>query len=155
MPIEVERVTRPDGSVLLTLSGAIDDTADLEQVFKGLPKSVIIDLRSVERINSVGVMRWVAALSHLDSITTVTIEAVPYPMVIQANAIRDLFGHADIRSCMAPYFCSECQTCQTPIVTRAEVVAARPDIPQKVCVSCQAVMAFDDIDTYFKFFVHE
>jgi uncharacterized CHY-type Zn-finger protein len=63
-----------------------------------------------------------------------------------------MFGTGQIRSCMAPYFCSQCQDNQTVRVTATEVAMSRFAPPAKQCGRCKSTMEFDELDGYFGFF---
>ena len=145
------RVSRTDeaGALRIILSGVIDDTVDLAPVFQNLPKKVAIDLRGIERINSVGVRKWVEIMGKLSALHDVSVEAVSYPIVMQAICVRRFFGTARVQSCMAPYFCPKCGRAENVIVKKSEVSQALAD---KHCGSCREAMYFDELDQYFRVF---
>ena len=149
------RVTRSDGPgrLRIALSGVIDDTVDLAPVFTNLPPTVELDLRGIERINSVGVRKWVALMGKLSAKHRFTIEAVSYPIVMQAICVHRFFGDGTVvESCMAPYFCPNCSRPENVVVRRDEVARG---LAEKRCSSCSEEMYFDELDQYFRVFEAE
>ena len=139
----------------IALTGAIDETADLGSIFERLDRDTVIDLAGIERMNSIGVDRWIKAITRLSGQHRVMIEACSYPVVIQANVVSNFFGGAEVRSCMAPYFCPACQQHITTLVTREEVDTASDDSPSKSCAECGGPMEFDELESFFGFFRSE
>ena len=138
-----------EGVLRITLTGVIDDLVDLPPLFGNLPKKVAIDLRGIERINSIGVRNWVELMGKVSADREITIEAVSYPIVMQAICVRRFFGGAKVRSCMAPYFCPKCRRLDNVVVWREEVVNGPAE---KKCGSCSEPMYFDELDQYFSIF---
>lgn len=143
--------TTPEG-VTIVLSGAIDENSDLKGVFAQIVSDVTINMRGIERINSMGVHNWIPVITKAASQHSVALEEISYAIVQNAVAVANLFGAADVRSCMAPYFCATCKDNFTITVTREEVFQAGNDAPLKRCTRCQSPMEFDELDGYFSFF---
>jgi hypothetical protein len=150
MSLIVQREDREGGKVVLRLKGAIDENAALPQIFQDLPASVEFHLSGVERINSVGINRWIQLFSACSKTRSVTVSALSYPVVMQVNCISNLFAGATIVSCMAPYFCSACETRREVLVSRDEVPAG--GMPSPRCPQCQGPLDFDELDSYFALF---
>ena len=93
------RVTRTDGNgrLRIALAGVIDDTVDLEPVFANLPSSVELDLRGIERINSIGVRRWVALMGTLSAKHHFIIEAVELTDLSKPRSMSVVVGVPSIR----------------------------------------------------------
>lgn len=154
MSLTSDRTLEPDGSVRVVLRGSIAETVDIAAVFAGIDKPLMIDLSGVTRINSIGLKHWVSAFGPLSKAVHVDIEGVPYAFVMQANCIRNVFGDAAVRSCLAPYFCASCNASRSPVVTLADLEGAGGGIPVKVCEGCNKPMEFDEFDGYFAFLRH-
>lgn len=137
---------------MIVLSGAIDENSDLKAVFAQITSDVIINLRGVKRINSMGVHNWIPVITKAASQHRVVLDELSYAFVQNAVAVANLFGAADVRSCMAPYFCATCKDNFTITVTREEVAQAGNEAPLKRCTKCQSPMEFDELDGYFSFF---
>lgn len=145
---DVERLA--DGTLRVTLHGALDERSDLGAIFGAIDADVALNLRRVERINSIGIHKWVTAIGPLSEERRVWLEEIPYPLVLSANAVANLFGQATPVSCMAPYFCERCGDSRTEVVQTAEVSAAGV-APARTCSVCGGPLAFDELDTYFRF----
>jgi len=139
-----------NGRHRVALAGAIDETSDIDALFAEIDHDAVIDLSAIERINSIGGHRWIRAIARLTSQHRISIEACSYPVVLQANVVSNFFSTAEVRSCMAPYFCPACNQNVTVLVTRAEVHAA-DGAPDKECSTCGGPMEFDELDSYLGF----
>lgn len=142
---------RPDGMLRVALSGAIDEVADLDGIVGDLQQDAVIDLGGINRINSIGVHRWIVAISKLSSRHRIWIESCSYPVVLQANVVSNFFAAAEVRSCLAPYYCSGCNKNTTTLVTIDEIRANNGGAPHKACADCGGAMEFDELDTFFNF----
>src|SRR5438067_229922 len=139
------------GEEVLKLSGAIDESSDLNSILQPLGANVRLDLEGVERINSIGIHRWITAFAPFCRGRKVELAALSYPMALQANLVADLFASATIVSCLAPYFCPKCQESRSALVARGEVNPSG-EPPPKRCPVCAEPMAFDELENYFAFF---
>jgi hypothetical protein len=140
-----------DGGSRVLLSGSIDESSDLDSVFAGVEGRCIVSLEGIERINSMGIHRWIPTIAKLAKEHEVVVERLSYPVSLQANVVANLFGGAPVVSCVAPYFCNTCQEDRTAVVTAEEVQAADGSAPEKHCDACDDPMEFDELDTYFLF----
>jgi hypothetical protein len=140
-----------EGTVVLKLRGAIDENAALPPIFQDLPAKVEFRLNGIERINSVGINRWIALFTQCSQQRTVTVSALSYPVVLQANCISNLFAGATVVSCMAPYFCNACGQRREVLITR-EQVAESGGTPSPACPDCKGALDFDELDSYFALF---
>jgi hypothetical protein len=136
----------------VVLEGSIDENADLETMFSKLTGPSILNMQHVERVNSMGVHRWIPLVTRFCTQHKLVIEEISYALVQNANVVANLFGSAQIRSCMAPYFCSSCNHNCTVTVTTDEVVGPGHGAPDKHCAKCGSAMEFDELDGYFAFF---
>jgi hypothetical protein len=149
--MKVERSQRPDGFLQVKLIGSIDEHADLANVLgPAIDGDAVIDLEGIRRINSMGIRLWIPIVLELSRARQLRFERVPYPVVMQANCVLNLFGGARVVSVMAPYFCATCQSNRMAIVEASEVDGATAP-PSKRCPECQSTMEFDDLDSYFSF----
>src|SRR5262245_43307807 len=88
----------PDGSIHLSLEGAMDERSDFDGIFASLDADTTFNLRGVERVNSIGIHRWIPHVSRLSEERKVGIEEIPYPLVLGANSVANLFGQATLLS---------------------------------------------------------
>lgn len=137
------------------LTGSIDEHSSLEKVFAQLAKTrddpLVVNLQGVLRINSIGVRRWIPLMAALAKSRRVTVSALSYPLVMQANMLVNLMAGAKVVSCMAPYFCGMCQANRMVLVAAHEVRRNEP-APSRGCPECGQPMEFDELDNYFAFF---
>jgi hypothetical protein len=143
--------TDTSGPLRVLLSGAIDENADLEGLFEKLIADAVINMRDVERVNSIGVHRWVPLVTRQVLRHRLTIEELSYAVVQSANAVANMFGGAALRSCTAPYYCARCNQ-HLPVLVAAEEIKAANDVPAKQCPHCHHELEFDELDGYFAFF---
>ena len=151
MGMQVQLEPHDDGSVRILISGALDEVSDFEGLFSriGSAAPVVLDLAGVERLNSIGVHRWIDALGPFSAERPTSVEACSYVVALQANCVANLFGQAVVRSTLAPYYCEGCRDTRMVLVT-AEEAASRTG-PVKHCPTCHAALAFDELDSYFDF----
>jgi hypothetical protein len=143
---------RANGQLTVVLAGAIDENADLADVFTRLSEDATFNMQGVERVNSMGVHRWIPLVTQASREHRLAIEEISYALVQSANSVANMFGSAPVRSCMAPYFCARCKDNFTVTVRQDEVAAAGHKPPQKQCTQCAQLMEFDELDGYFGFF---
>lgn len=138
-----------NGTNLVTLSGALDESSDVQGVFARLGGDAIINMQRVERVNSMGVHHWITAVNPFTARHRLFVDEISYALVQNANAVANLFGTGQVRSCMAPYNCGSCKTSRNVPVTAEEVSLG---VPEKRCSKCGVAMEFDELDSYFSFF---
>jgi hypothetical protein len=146
--VAVER--REPGLECVRLAGSISEGADLAGMFANIKSDVVINMREVERMNSMGVHRWIPLLEECGRRVTVLLEELSYAVVMQANCVANLIRPTAVRSLMAPYFCSQCNQARMMVVPAAEV-ATTTGVPARTCEACGASMEFDELDNYFAF----
>jgi hypothetical protein len=145
-------VTHPPGPFIhVRMNGAIDENTDLIGIFKRIEGDAVFHLRGIGRINSPGILQWTNCLRTFGTKYRAVIEEVSYPMAIQATCVLDLFVGAEVRSCMAPYFCPRCKTTIDVLVRGADLVGAAKTAPTSRCPHCTGEMDFDELDSYFVF----
>ncbi|MDB4961832.1 MAG: hypothetical protein JWP01_1831 [Myxococcales bacterium] len=136
----------------MTLSGTVDENSDLETPFAKLNGDLVINMKDVERVNSMGVHLWIPVMARLSAKHRVVVEEISYAFVFNANAVANLFGAARVVSCGAPYYCAACKDHVMVKVTADEVAASGGAPPSKRCPKCTAALEFDELDGYFSFF---
>lgn len=151
--LEGELVYRADGAGAATLSGQIDETADLSALgeVKGL---LVLDLAAVSYVNSTGVRAWVRLLRKLrGNGAVISIRRCSICMVMQMCFVED--AKAPVASFFAPYSCARCGTDGEPELVdctthRGDLEAGR--FPTRQCPSCALVMTPDeDPESYLLF----
>jgi hypothetical protein len=144
------RVARDaQGVLVVQVSGAIDEDTDLEPLARQLAGPVKFHLAGVHRMNSIGALRWTRFMELVTLSTPAVVEALSYPLVMQANCVANFMGRAQVRSCMAPYFCAACRLSCEIEVTRADLLTASGVAPAQRCPRCGGTLDFDELDSYF------
>jgi len=143
---------RHGGSLVIHLSGIIDESAQLNEIFAGVDGDVVLELSGIERMNSMGVHHWIPIITSLSRRRRTVVEALSYAMVMQANCVANLLGSAEVRSCQVPYYCVACDSEQMLLVDAGEVRAANGGAPRKRCGTCAGELSFDEPDSYFSLF---
>jgi hypothetical protein len=146
---QVRRQAGAEGAILL--SGTVDEHAHVGAAFGAIDGPTVINMRGVERINSMGVHRWLTAFAELTARHAIVVEEVPYAVAMQANMVASFFGTAEVRSAIAPYYCAACKASHQVVVDRSELGEGNT-APAKPCPSCKRPMEFEELDGYFSFF---
>ena len=88
--------TQVDGE-LMTLAGEVDDQATLSDLTAQLGTKVIVDLKGVRFINSVGVREWIVFLGSLaERGASVVLRNCSEPMVHQMSMVVEARGEAEV-----------------------------------------------------------
>ena len=148
--IKVTRDTDGEGRLRVSIAGVIDEETDFADVLAFADNNTVLDLGGIQRVNSIGLHRWIGMVKLLTDSRRITIAACPYALAIQAGYVANLFAAAPIESCLAPYHCGTCRVDQMVLVSRAEVHAAQGP-PEKRCGSCETLLRFEELDSYFGF----
>lgn len=146
---------RPDGdSQFIELAGDIDEDAnfeELENALKGKP-TARIDLRGIERINSIGVREWVNFIRRASESTAITLERCSSVVVTQLNMIANFAGKAVVASIVAPYVCDACGNEEDVLLNLTSVDPSDPNLATRPCPECSESMELDDLpESYFAF----
>lgn len=149
-------VEHASGRDVLTLTGEIDDQATLSDLVDNLGSDVVIDLRGVRFINSVGVREWIVFLGGLTGGgTRVTLRNCSEPMVHQMSMVVEARGSADVESFCAPFLCDDCASERSLVIDVAanldELKARR--VPSQPCPDCGGTMRFDDFPNRYLLFL--
>ncbi len=141
-------------AVVVKLSGAIDEDAQLERLAAELTKvasALRLDLAEVRRINSCGVREWVNFMRTLPKTSSIDLENCAPVVVAQINMISNFTGHARVASVKAPFVCESCGF--EAEATVSVVANKRPHFSSQTCPKCsKPTFVFDDVeDSYFGF----
>ena len=151
MGLEVQVVKTEQDQTRYILKGHIDERSQMDKAIGALAAGSVIDLSGIERINSAGLLLWVRWINKETDGKNISVDAISYPMAIQANQLLDLFGSAKILSCVAPYYCARCNAPRSVVVKVEEVQGANLTAPARNCTVCKAPMQFDELEDFFSF----
>jgi anti-anti-sigma regulatory factor len=143
--------TRQDqGLTHVVLRGAIDEHAPIQRLADIPGPRIVIDMSGVDRMNSLGINRWLPALQKLSTKFPTTVVRLSYAVARQAANLTNLFASASIESTLAPYYCPGCNATPALEITREEYTKTnRP--PERVCSTCGGALQFDELEEYFDF----
>jgi anti-anti-sigma regulatory factor len=145
--LTIEHEQHESGTEFISISGIIDEHADLTPLSQFESTTKVLDLSGVERINSVGVQAWIRAMNALGNDCVVWWEKVSPPMVMQLNMIANFNGCSRIRSFYAPYYCSGCDVEHCFLLeVETDFAERRPVAPEFDCPQCQGRLEFDDVE---------
>jgi predicted RNA-binding Zn-ribbon protein involved in translation (DUF1610 family) len=131
----------------LTLTGRIDDSAQLESLATQLPAgAVTIDTSAVTFVNSIGMRGWLRLIRVLRERGPVTLERVSDVLITQMNLIPEFGSSVQISSFHAQYVCPSCGLESAPLVdvaTHAPMLQTMK-APKLPCPECGAQMDLGD-----------
>lgn len=143
-----------DGDVV-TLTGVIDEAADLTPLAALGARPIEVDLRGVQRINSCGVRTWIDFVRAVPASVPLRFVRCPPPIVDQCNMVLGFLGHGRLESFYAPLACRECDEQVEQLYTTAAVKAGRGVLPPTPCPRCGRLMAIDDLEDQYLLFVRD
>lgn len=139
------------GRTKISLSGAIDEWADLDALFEEVPPGakVSIDLSQVKRISSVGVRVWICFMEKLKQHDMAAeLEGCSVVIVRQMNMISQFRGHGIVRSAYAPYYCATCNKEQLRLIDLGSDVTAQLRKPMQ-CPTCDSLIELDEEEALY------
>jgi len=152
----IGRLTASIEDEVLSLVGEIDDQATLSDLIDQLGPRVVIDLRGVRFINSVGVREWIVFLGALDDRgKAVVLRNCSEPMVHQMSMVVEARGNAEVESFCAPFLCDDCASERSLVIDVAQNLGdleARR-VPAQKCPDCGGTMRFDDFPNRYLLFL--
>ena len=143
------------GKMVLTLSGVIDENADLSALLDLHASSVEINLKGIRRINSFGVRSWIDAIRQVPASTRVVFVQCPSPVVDQCNMVTGFLGHGILQSFFAPMTCEECDEQLDQLFETAKCRELGGTLPPTPCPRCGREMEVDDLEEQYLLFVRE
>lgn len=147
--VAIERRAEVD---LVTLTGIIDEAADLSPLTELGARPIEIDLRGVQRINSSGVRTWIDVVRGLPADVPLAFVRCPPPIVDQCNMVIGFLGHGRLVSFYAPLVCRECDEQLDQLYPTADVRSGGGALPPTPCPRCHEPMVIDDLaDQYLSF----
>ena len=136
----------------LFLIGTLDHvalSALFEQIEHNAAGPVILDLRDAEKITPRGLRAWIPSICQLSRTRPMRIEACSPELVRQAAGTLDLFGQAEVASCMAPYYCPTCNHTESVMISASDLSGSGAP-PTHECSQCGGETEFDELDSFLE-----
>ena len=150
----IEVAHNPDHD-LVTMSGVVDENADLTPLIQLGTKPIKVHLRGVRRINSFGVRAWMDAIRRVPITAKLSFVHCPPPVVDQCNMVQGFLGHGTLESFYAPMTCAECDEQIDQLFDTAVCRANGGKLPLTPCPRCGRPMEVDDLEEQYLLFVRD
>jgi hypothetical protein len=138
-------ITRRGGLTQVTFRGSLDERANLDPLRIALIGRVMFRLQDIERINSMGVHKWIGFMRSLPAITDLVLIHCSYPFVQQMNLTYGFAGNARVESFYAPYACEHCLREQTRLIANdASIEEPQQLLSSVACPGCGHTMQLDE-----------
>jgi hypothetical protein len=93
----------------LALEGLIDEDVVFPTVDLTGMKKIVIDLKGIKTINSVGIREWLNWIRPIGEKVEIVLQKAPKAMVFQFNMVEGFLPpRATVASFYVPYFCERC-----------------------------------------------
>ena len=140
---------------VVTVSGVIDEAADLGPLRALAAPTLELDLRGIQRINSSGVRAWIDFVRAVPATVALRFVRCPPVIIDQCNMVLGFLGHGRLESFYAPLTCRECDEQVEQLFTTAAVKAGCGTLPPTPCPRCRRPMAIDDLEDQYLLFVRD
>lgn len=123
--------TVQDDAVLITLSGQLDESANLEPVELSPGKRFVIDVHDVTGLNSLGLRSWIDWMKSLSTQTNaIEFRGVRKSLAFQFNTVMGMFPEgATLHSIDLPMICDLCGREDVTFLTFPEPISQMPQAP--------------------------
>lgn len=152
------RIETPPQPAVVKFDGEIDEHF-VPDALKEIESPIILDLRSVERVTSAGIVRWLSFVKKCGS--RLTLRACSPQVVGSMNMLRDFLGECRVESVVVPMYCPVCHVESFPVYSSGKLRAAYQDtsllrhLLAQQCTKCKVTLAVDaSLDDYFSFFAY-
>lgn len=149
------KVTKEQNGNILTihLSGAIEETVNLDDLIGGVSGELRVDCKEVTRINSVGVKGWIKYFQSLQAKqVAITFFQCSTAIVEQINLISNFTCGGKVESIYVPFACPSCKSELIALFRTSDLNPDALQLPELKCTKCAGKAVFDDIEEeYFSF----
>jgi anti-anti-sigma regulatory factor len=133
-------------ATLFRLSGAIEESANFDQLLGPPPAELVINCKDVPRINSVGVKFWIKYFQLAQSKgTKLKLIECSTAIVEQINLISNFTCGAEVESIYVPFSCESCHKELIGLFKTTDLKALNLRLPELKCSKCGGKAVFDDI----------
>jgi anti-anti-sigma regulatory factor len=138
---------------VVRLSGAIEESANFDNLIGSVVGELHVNCKEVPRINSVGVKGWIKYFQALQT-KGVKLKFIECSTAIveQANLISNFTCGGTIESIYVPFACESCRTELIGLFKTEDLKKLNFELPALKCSKCGGKTVFDDIpEEYFGF----
>ncbi len=142
-------------ATLVRLTGAVEETANFDQLLGPPPAELIVSCKEVPRINSVGVKFWIRYFQQAQAKgVKLTFIECSTAIVEQINLISNFTCGGTVESIYVPFSCESCHKELIGLFKTADLRALNFQLPELKCSKCGGKAVFDDIpEEYMGFLV--
>lgn len=150
-PVKTNEVVEKDG--VFYVSGKIDEFFDFQVFLDSKNEELIIDLKGLKAINSIGIKGWLLMNKNIKG-KNGTLRNLPFFLVDQMLMIDNLRGEFKIESIKLPYFCEGCDDeVQFDFMVKDIKENGIPEI--KKCPECDSEASFDEAESVERIIVED
>ena len=131
------------------LSGFIDADMELSSLLESERPHLILNLKKISEISSVGVKKWVECMQTiLKQGKTLEYRECPEVFIEQCNMLLEITENLSISSFYVTFECEECDEYVTKLLVTSELDLQ--NLPPKVsCPSCQNLMPPENDEIFY------
>ena len=138
----------------ISIEGNINEEFDFASLFKGINKTIVIDLEDVKMINYIGFRNFIKSTHVIPDNITIILKQCPSSIVRQLNRGLCFSGKTKIESFLGPYFCESCDVEQNVLINVEDYhKSGISGAPENKCASCGEIMGFDNIEGKYFYFL--
>ena len=149
---EYRHITNHQRKQSLLFKGLMNEFSKFDMLYDFDESELILNLKDVSRINSIGVREWLHALSAIAPQIQVVFEACSPMVVYQMNMIPFFVQRISVKSVYAPYYCEEDDEQQLFLID-IEDYKQTEQLPSFQCPTHQISYLFDDDPESFFYFI--
>jgi anti-anti-sigma regulatory factor len=140
-------------ALVLRIVGAIEESANFEQLIGDTPNLIYVNCKEIPRINSVGVKAWIRYFQSLAAKNTkIVFQECSTAIVEQINLISNFTCGGQVESIYVPFACVSCKSELVGLFKTEDLKKMQFNLPDLKCTKCSNKAAFDDIpEEYFNF----
>jgi anti-anti-sigma regulatory factor len=131
---------------LIKLSGAIEESANFEQLLGPPAPEMTVSCKDVPRINSVGVKFWIKYFQQAqEKGSKLKFTECSTAIVEQINLISNFICGGEVESIYVPFSCEACHKELIGLFKTSDLKALNLKLPELKCSKCGGKAVFDDI----------
>ncbi len=119
---------KTDGEALLLIfEGVIDEESKFPSVDTAKHKRIMVDLKGIRSINSVGIREWLNWIRPVSETTQIVFLKTPKALVFQMNMVEGFLPkNGTVKSFYVPFYCEACDKEENVLFTVGQEVQVTP-----------------------------